>query len=334
MKLPKPRKRGDAYRIEIMFEGKRYSATRDSARDCEQWAAERLLSLKAGRKVEQHSSITFRELVNLYNERVGQRSPSRRQIREKINTFDANFGQLGEMQIHQITPQHLTAWRNKRLGQVSNGTVLKEISLFSSIFSFAKTELFAISDNPWFGISKPPAPAGRHRRISREEVASIVEVAGFSFEDAPKQTRHYVVWAFLFAIETAMRRGEILNIRRPHIYENHVHVPFSKNGMRRDVPLSDMAKRLLSLLPEGDAIVPRSEDAFKKSWQRLLERSGIRDLHFHDTRHEAISRMVIERRLPVEVLAKITGHKKIQTLVNTYYNPTADEIVRMFSASN
>ncbi|WP_082159793.1 hypothetical protein [Cardiobacterium hominis] len=58
IKLPKPRKRGDAWRIEIMFEGQRYSATRDTARECERWAAERLLSLK----VEHKSSITFREL--------------------------------------------------------------------------------------------------------------------------------------------------------------------------------------------------------------------------------------------------------------------------------
>ena len=62
MKLPKPRKHGDAWRIEILFEGQRYSATRDTARECERWAAERLLSLKAGQKVEHKSSITFREL--------------------------------------------------------------------------------------------------------------------------------------------------------------------------------------------------------------------------------------------------------------------------------
>jgi shufflon-specific DNA recombinase len=62
IKLPKPRKRGDAWRIEILFEGQRYSATRDTARECERWAAERLLSLKAGQKVEHKSSITFREL--------------------------------------------------------------------------------------------------------------------------------------------------------------------------------------------------------------------------------------------------------------------------------
>jgi hypothetical protein len=59
---------------------------------------------------------------------------------------------------------------------------------------------------------------------------------------------------------------------------------------------------------------------------------GLNNLHFHDTRHEAITRMVRIRKLPVQVLAKITGHKKIDVLVNTYYNPDAKDLVDAFKA--
>ena len=52
----------------------------------------------------------------------------------------------------------------------------------------------------------------------------------------------------------------------------------------------------------------------------------INDLTFHDTRHEAISRMVKNAKLTVEVLAKITGHKTISILINTYYNPDIEEL--------
>ena len=65
---------------------------------------------------------------------------------------------------------------------------------------------------------------------------------------------------------------------------------------------------------------------------RIKLLSKIEDFHFHDTRHEAISRMVKVRKLPVEVLAKITGHRKIEVLVNVYYNPDADELVEMFNS--
>ena len=334
MKLPKPRKRGDAWRIEIMFEGQRYSATRDTARECERWAAEKILSLKAGQKIGQKSSITFRELFRLYIDRVGSKSPSARQIGEQWRAFDGKFRQLGEMQIHQITPQHLTDWRNRRLQEVSAGTVLKEISLFSSVFSYARKELFAIDENPWFSISKPPQPKPRLRRISADELAALMAAARYEEGTRPKQTRHFVALMVLFAVETAMREGEILAMRRADVFEGYVHVPRSKNGHARDVPLSSAARAILDLLPEGEVFFPITLDAFKASWRRIKAKSGVVDLRFHDTRHEAASRMVRDRKLPVQVLAKITGHRKIEVLVNTYYNPTADEIVEMFGATN
>lgn len=46
MKIPTPRKRGNSFRIELMFDGKRISATRDTVKECEQWAALKLLELK------------------------------------------------------------------------------------------------------------------------------------------------------------------------------------------------------------------------------------------------------------------------------------------------
>lgn len=98
----------------------------------------------------------------------------------------------------------------------------------------------------------------------------------------------------------------------------------------RDVPLSTEARRLLSLLdPQATGpVVPLSKNAFRLSSQRLWRKAGA-DFTFHDTRHEAISRMVRTRRLPVEILMKITGHKTASVLINTYYNPTVDELAEM-----
>lgn len=99
-------------------------------------------------------------------------------------------------------------------------------------------------------------------------------------------------------------------------------------GESRNVPLSQEAKALLSLINhDGRRIIPQSENAFRLMWEKKKEAIGLSGLHFHDTRHEAITRMVRVRKLPVEVLAKITGHKKIDVLVNTYYNPNAADLV-------
>lgn len=332
MKMPKPRKRGDTYRIEFMYNGERYSCTRDTAKECERWVASKLIELRAMSDDSIKHTITIQQLFNLYYEKVGCKTPSARYLRDKLKSLDKVLGRLAVTQIHEISPLNLTAWRNKRLQEVSAGTVLKEISVFSSLFSYAQKELFLIEVNPFMGISKPSTPAARNRRITDDEIELIKEAFDYKEIKTPKETKHYVAWAFLFAIETAMRRGEILNIVRSDVHDNYIHIPKSKNGTKRDVPLSAIAKQLIDVIEfENDKAIPRTENAFRISWERKKKEIGLSDLHFHDTRHEAITRMVNNRNLAVETLAKITGHKKIEVLVNTYYNPSADEIVEMFN---
>ena len=136
----------------------------------------------------------------------------------------------------------------------------------------------------------------------------------------------------LFALETAMRKGEILAMTRSDIKDGFVHLPITKNGDSRNIPLSTEAKRLLALIPETQKIiVPVKENSFRRTWQRIREDAGLHEINFHDTRHEAITRMVRKRRLPVEILAKITGHRTINVLINTYYNPNAQDLVAMFN---
>lgn len=337
MKLPKARKRGDAYRIELMFDGKRYSATRDTEKECEQWAAIKLLELKAGAKEEaplnEKPIFTFKQLFDIYHDRVGKQSKSKDWILTQYKTFERKLGDIAHKNIHDITPQDLTGWRNTRCTQVKENTVLKEISLYSAMFTFAQKELFLIESNVWMQITKPTKPDSRYRRISQEEINTMLELLEYEIGKIPTSPQHYVAWGFLFALETAMRKGEILSMKRSQIYDGYVHLPKTKNGTKRDVPLSKFAKELITLIPhEDEKIIPQSQDAFRKLWERRKLDSGIQDFHFHDTRHEAISRMVKVRKLPVEVLAKITGHKKIEVLVNVYYNPDADELVEMFNS--
>lgn len=333
MKLPKPRKRGDAYRIEIMLDGKRHSCTRDTARECEQWAALKLLELKSG-KVQEDAGVKqhypFKQLFEKYYQEHGRYKKSKTWIYGQLKNFDQKFGGLAEMSIHDITPKHLTAWRNKRSTEVSPNTVLKELSLYSAIFSYAQKELFLIHDNPWMSISKPRKPKARNRRISDDEVNILLKSFGYTEGEQPVLPQHYVAWAFLFALETAMRRGEILSIKRVHVFEKYVHLPMTKNGEERNVPLTKRARELLKLIPvENNKLVPQSENAFRLMWERTKNKVGLDDIHFHDTRHEAITRLVNQQKLPVEILAKMTGHKTIKVLVNTYYNPDVDDIADM-----
>ncbi|UOG18647.1 site-specific integrase [Acinetobacter sp. PK01] len=341
MKMPKPVKRGDVYRIQLQIDGKRVSCTRDTSRECEQWAAKKILESKIATREEEQGikpKFSFRELVDHYYEHVGQykeSKSSRSWIKGQLGIFDEKFGFLSGTSVHDITPKQLTNWRNRRSGEVGANTVLKEISFYSAIFTYAQKELFLIDENPWMLITKPKKPKARSRRIHKSEIELMLKALDYEVGETPVLPQHYVAWGFLFALETAVRRGELITLQKKDVHEHHIHLPKTKNGEPRNVPLTEEARALLDLIKhDGKKVIPQSENAFRLMWERRKEAVGLSGLHFHDTRHEAITRMVRVRKLPVEVLAKITGHKKIDVLVNTYYNPNADDLVEAFNRHN
>lgn len=339
MKIPKPRKRGETYTITVSYQNRRYYCTRDSAKECEQWAALKLLELKSQTKIESGElkpKFLFRDLNTKYYQDVGQRNPSKSSrdwIKGQYKNFEMKFGALAQKSIYDISPKDLTNWRNKRLTEVGDNTVLKEISHYSAMFTYAQKELFLLDDNSWMQITKPKKPDGRVRRIHPSEIDLVLKMLDYEYGKQPILSQHYVAWGFLFAIETAMRRGEILAMEKKDIFDGHVHLPKTKNGTSRNVPLSEEAKSLIGLIKhDGRRFIPQSENAFRLMWEKRKAKMGLNDLHFHDTRHEAITRMVRVRKLQVETLAKITGHKKIDVLVNTYYNPNAEDLVEAFNS--
>jgi integrase len=122
----------------------------------------------------------------------------------------------------------------------------------------------------------------------------------------------------ILAIETGMRRGEILSLRWEHIDLDRrvAHLPMTKNGGSRDVPLSTRAAAMLVKLGASDRgpVFDVTAHAFEQAWRRLRHRAGLHDLRFHDMRHEAISRLFEKGFNAVEVAA-VSGHADVHTLV-------------------
>lgn len=337
MKIPKPIQRGSSWRITVTFQKQRYSVTRDSAKECEDWAALKLLELKTGKADLEKGikpSFPFKQLCEKYYIERGSKLRSASMMRNKLDNIDHILGELATKSIYDFKPNDIVRWRNKRVLEVKSSTALREFAIFSSIFSYAQKELFIIESNVWSLVVKPFKGKPRNQRIYPEQQEQLLN--GFKWDPTttPVRVMHYVSWSMLFALETAMRKGEILSMKRRDIKDGFVHLPMTKNGESRNVPLSAEAKRLLALIPEDqDIIVPVKEKSFRRTFYRVRGEVGLDEINFHDTRHEAITRMVKFRKLPVEILAKITGHRTIGILINTYYNPDAQDLVEMFNSS-
>jgi integrase len=95
-------------------------------------------------------------------------------------------------------------------------------------------------------------------------------------------------------------------------------------GRPREIPLTKHAVRLLKpYMGRGNVFTvgSKSLDAmFRKARKALL----IEDLHFHDSRAEALTRLA--RRVDVMTLARISGHKDLKLLLSTYYRESAEDI--------
>ncbi len=124
------------------------------------------------------------------------------------------------------------------------------------------------------------------------------------------------------AIETGMRRGEILNIKTEHIVGQTLLIPQTKNGYSRTIPLTI---RALNILKNSCLPYAYTANALRLAWERLKKNGNIKDLHFHDLRHEAISRF-FEKGLSMPEVALISGHKDIRMLFR-YTHLKADDII-------
>ena len=200
-------------------------------------------------------------------------------------------------------------------------TIVRRLAVLSRVFNVARREWGMESiANPVEAVTKPTVSNARDRRVSDQELEAICEATG-SAELA----------AFIrLAVETACRRGELCALRWEHVdlLASTAHLPHTKNGQARDVPLSSRAVAILRALPrriDGRAFGLRP-DSVTQAFERAVKRAGIEDLRIHDLRHEATSRLAEKLTNPLE-LAKVTGHRDPRMLMR-YYHPRAADLAK------
>lgn len=271
---------------------------------------------------------TLYEALIKYRDEVAIKKPSVRWQTIKINHFVDILPFVGEL-ITNIKPVRFAEFRDQRLQTVKTSTVKKELGILSIVFNTAIKEWGWCSVNPLSQIRKPKEPKHRNRLISDDEINTIVNQLGYIEGSPPKILKQELAYLFLLAIETAMRQGELLSLTYDSVFINRrfVHLDKTKNGDTRDVPLTNRAVYLLEQLIKNNNdsgfvfnLKPANASALFRKY-RL--KAGINDLNFHDTRHEAITRL--SKKLGVLELARMVGHRNISQLM-TYYNETAESI--------
>lgn len=220
-------------------------------------------------------------------------------------------------------------WRlasiNQKTGKpISNATVRLEMSLLSNFFDIGRIEWGITDANPVLNVRKPKTPPGRDRRLTAREERLILRHA----HAHPNPELFSMV---VLGLETAMRQGEMVKLRWEHINlkSRVAHLPETKNGSKRDVPLSVRARDVIIRLgvKSRGPVFSYTNNGIKSTWRFMVKKLGIEDLHFHDLRHEATSRLFELGTLDMMEIAAITGHKSL-SMLKRYTHLKAQRLVR------
>jgi integrase len=274
---------------------------------------------------------TFGDLLLRYQEEVSCLKKSAETERYRISYLLRD--PIAKVKVATLSGKLLAQWRDKRLKGTSGSTTNRDLNLISHVITVARKEWGMPIENPVSMIRRPPENKARKRRLDPGEGESLLAALTATERDHGRFTGPQNIWMLplvIVALETAMRRGELLALRWEDInfIECFARLHDTKNGDSRDVPLSSRAVATLKALPRdiSGRVFPTSAYAIKKGFPRAVERAGIKDLHFHDLRHEATSR-IAEKLDNVLELAAVTGHKTL-TMLKRYYHPRARDLAK------
>lgn len=303
------------WRAQVYRGGVRKSKVLPSKKQAQHWAAEQEWRLENVSEV--NSRIPFGDLLDRYGKEV---SSHKKGWRSEIVRIDRIRREpIAQIAIGDLATADFADWRDMRLRRVKGASVRRELEQMSAVLKRARSEWGLMDHNPLDGLARPKSSAPRNRLPTDKEIEALRLSAG---EDLNNKTAR-VFHAWLFAIETGMRAGEIAGLRSEHVTGRVARLPETKNGTARDVPLSKEALRLLGELPDFDPVFGLTSDQISALWRKLRDRANIKNLTFHDSRHCAVTRL--SKKLDVLDLARMIGHRDIRMLM-IYYETTADEL--------
>jgi integrase len=203
-----------------------------------------------------------------------------------------------------------------RLTEVAPSTVDRDLDVISQVIRYADDVWkIAAVESPFKGLKRPKYFNERDRRLSAEEEVALLKAA--RADENP-----FVEPAIILALETSMRRSELLSLTAKDINleMRFAFLKDTKNGRSRKVPLSSRAMQVIQALekdvPEGNCLLDLSANALQIAFfRRVLPQTKIVDFHFHDLRHEAISRLAESGAFALIELQAISGHRDVRMLL-------------------
>ncbi len=306
------RKRGTKWQAQVRRKGcPPLSRSFIQKADAQAWA--RQMEIQADRedlpvRTTVLNETTLGTLIRRYLEEVIPGKRSGKNEAAVLNAFLRH--KLVERTLNKVTPADFATYRDERLAKVKGATVRREFVILRHCFETAIKEWnISLKANPIKAVKLPADSKARDRRLEEGDGSALLDAMT---TPAAAYLRPFV----MLAIETGMRRGELLSIQWKDVdlKARTIHIAKTKNGHPRTIPLTPKAIDILNSLERGSGrVFSVSPNAVRLAWERLRKRAGLDGLRMHDLRHEAVSRF-FEYGLSVPEVALISGHRDTRML--------------------
>lgn len=324
--MAKPKKTPEGtWRVQFMVQGVRDGGTFPTAREANEYQARRTVELLAVKSGKVGAVKTLRDALRRYAEEV---SPTKRGESKEIIRLAAFERQALPLdkKLASLTTADLALWRDSRLAVNARGSVLRDMTLLGSVLEVARREWQWIEANPMRDVKRPANPDHRQRVISGVEVRRMLRAMGYTRGPA-RSVSQAVACAFLLALSTGMRAGEICGLTWDRVRGDHVRLLETKNGTARDVPLSTVGRRIVARMVGFDAVLVFgiTSQTLDALFRKYRDRAGLAGFTFHDGRHTAATRLALSGKVQALELCAIMGWKNPRQAM-VYFNPTASQL--------
>lgn len=317
------RRRNGKWQVQVRRSGQgSISRTFTQKSDAQAWARQMEIQADKGELTTQTTDtnqLTFSYLIIRYRDEVASRKRGHRSEVFYLNSLLRH--PISQTLLNCLSTDKLCAYRDERARHLKPSSLKRRFAVLHNCFEVAIREWgIALPRNPVSSIKLPTGNVSRERRLKTGERMLI--------EDALNTpSAAYLRPLVTMAIETGMRKGELLSIRWIDVDfdARTVEILRTKNGHPGTVPLTPLAIQTLSAMKQAaERVFPISDNAVRFAWERMRKRAGIPDLRFHDLRHEGISRL-FEAGLNVPEVAMVSGHRSPAMLFR-YTHPKPEHV--------
>lgn len=311
------RKHGNSYQAQVRLKGhKPESRSFPTQSAAKRWKLDRMAELRSG--LTGDGGMTLGALLREYRE-VAVSSSHAGYIRSFLNACS-----FLDVPVSKITEAHWIAYRDQKLKTQTKHSYNRCLMPLRAAIRYAiEMKRWSPSVFEAFTAGKVKStPNKRRKRLFKEDERELLACARNVIQDTNRTRMSYPVFEAIVTLllETAMRVGEVMILTKRHVRPDgtiYLSPEETKTKTPRTVALSPRALSAIDVLRAASAtqdLIPVKKRAFARVFELAREEAGLGNLHIHDLRHEALSRLSETGVFGPGELMAMSGHSNLRQL--------------------